>query len=59
MINSKTTGIENNLDGPMIRGDVDLVGEELIINTRVAAAKALGWLMAAWPQEVTLIQLPF
>jgi TATA-binding protein-associated factor len=44
----------HNLDGPMIRGDVDLVGEEIIINTRVATAKALGWLMAVWPQEVTL-----
>jgi TATA-binding protein-associated factor len=43
----------HNLDGPMIRGDIDLVGEEIIIRSRVAAAKALGWLIAVWPKEVS------
>jgi TATA-binding protein-associated factor len=42
----------HNLDGPIIRGDVDLVGEEMLISTRVTAAKAFGVLMAAWPQDV-------
>jgi TATA-binding protein-associated factor len=42
----------HNLDGPTIRGDINLVGEEVMIKTRVTGAKALGRLIAAWPTEV-------
>jgi TATA-binding protein-associated factor len=45
----------HNLDGPIIRGDVDLLGEDVLIRTRVTSAKALGRLMAAWPQEVSCL----
>ena len=42
----------HNLDGPMIRGDIDLVGEGVMIKSRVTAAKAFGRLIALWPEEV-------
>jgi TATA-binding protein-associated factor len=45
----------HNLDGPMIRGDVDLVGEDVMIRSRISAAKAFGRLMAAWPEDVSHI----
>ena len=40
------------MDGPVIRGDVDLVGEDVMIRSRISAAKAFGRLMAAWPESV-------
>jgi TATA-binding protein-associated factor len=43
----------HNLDGPVIRGDVELVGEDVLIRSRVSAAKALGRLIAIWPQDVS------
>lgn len=42
----------HNLDGPMIRGDVDLVGEDVMIRSRITAAKAFARLMAAWSENV-------
>lgn len=43
----------HNLDGPMIRGDVDLIGEDVMIRSRISAAKAFGRLIAAWPENVS------
>lgn len=45
----------HNLDGPVIRGDIDLVGEDVLLRSRVSAAKALGRLMAIWPQDVSCL----
>ena len=42
----------HNLDGPVIRGDVDLVGEDVLIRSRINSAIAFGRLMAIWPQNV-------
>jgi TATA-binding protein-associated factor len=42
----------HNLDGPIIRGDVDLVGEDVMIRSRITAAKAFARLMAAWSENV-------
>lgn len=42
----------HNLDGPIIRGDVDLVGEDVMIRSRISAAKAFARLMAAWSENV-------
>jgi TATA-binding protein-associated factor len=39
----------HNIDGPMITGDVDLVGIEVMIKSRVVAAKALGRIIGSWP----------
>ncbi len=36
----------HNVDGPMIQGDVDLVGVEVLIRSRIFAAKAFGKAMA-------------
>lgn len=42
-----------NIDAPMIAGDVTLLGTEVIFNTRVMGAKALGLTLAMF-QEATL-----
>ena len=39
----------HNIDGPMIHGDVDLVGTEVLIRSKIMAAKAFGKLMSIWP----------
>ena len=41
----------HNIDGPMIQGDVDLVGTEVMIRSRLFCARALGKLMSAWPSD--------
>jgi len=41
----------HNLDGPVIRGDVELVGEDVMIRTRISGAKALARLIAIWPES--------
>jgi len=43
----------HNLDGPVIRGEVDLVGEDVMIKSRISGATAFGRLMASWPEEVS------
>lgn len=40
----------NNIDNPMMQGDVDLVGTDVLIRTRVCAAKGLAKAMSLWPQ---------
>lgn len=42
----------HNVDGPMISGDLELVGAEVMIRSRTSAAKALGKAMALWPEEL-------
>ncbi|AGO12110.1 AaceriAEL256Cp [[Ashbya] aceris (nom. inval.)] len=42
-----------NIDAPMIAGDVTLLGADVIFKTRVLAAKALGYTLAAF-QESTV-----
>lgn len=44
----------HNVDGPMISGDIDLIGADVMIRSRVSAAQALGKAIAAWPQETRL-----
>lgn len=39
----------NNIDNPMIQGDVDLVGAETLIKTRIYAAKGLAKVISLWP----------
>lgn len=49
---SGTQNKTHNVDSAVIRGDINLVGEEVMIKTRVTGAIALGQLIAAWPIEV-------
>lgn len=44
----------HNVDGHIISGDIDLVGFDTIIKTKVAASTALGQAMALWPQDQAL-----
>lgn len=41
----------HNIDGPMIQGDVDLVGMEVLIRSKLYAAEALALAMSMWPVE--------
>ncbi|PWW75038.1 hypothetical protein C7212DRAFT_352948 [Tuber magnatum] len=41
----------HNVDGHMIHGDIDLVGVETIIKTKIAGATALGKAISLWPRE--------
>ena len=41
----------HNIDGPMIQGDIDLVGVDVMIRSRVYAARALGKVMSLWPSN--------
>ena len=38
----------HNVDGHMLQGDVDLVGMETLIRSRICAAQALGLLLSSW-----------
>ncbi|KAL1961303.1 hypothetical protein VTO42DRAFT_31 [Malbranchea cinnamomea] len=42
------TAITHNVDGHMLQGDIDLVGVETMIKTKIAAAIALGRFLAAF-----------
>jgi TATA-binding protein-associated factor len=39
----------HNIDAPMMQGDVDLVGMDTMIRSKIFGARALGKAMAAWP----------
>ena len=41
----------HNIDGHMMQGDVDLVGVDVMIRSRIYSAQALGAAMALWPTE--------
>jgi TATA-binding protein-associated factor len=44
----------HNVDGPMISGDLELVGSEVMVRSRISAAQALGKAMALWPESSRL-----
>lgn len=41
----------HNIDSPVMQGDVDLVGAEVMIRSKIYAAQALGHVMASWPTQ--------
>ncbi|KAF2637238.1 hypothetical protein P280DRAFT_112715 [Massarina eburnea CBS 473.64] len=41
----------HNVDGPMISGDLELVGSDVMVRSRTSAARALGKAMALWPEQ--------
>ncbi|TLD16724.1 uncharacterized protein PgNI_01319 [Pyricularia grisea] len=41
----------HDVDGAMMQGDVDLVGVEVLVRSRISAAKAMGLIMALVPQS--------
>ncbi|KAI9711455.1 MAG: TATA-binding protein-associated factor mot1 [Chrysothrix sp. TS-e1954] len=41
----------HSIDGPMINGDVDLVGAEVMIRSKTHGAQALAKLMSVWPDS--------
>lgn len=45
----------HNVDKPMLAQDLSLVSEEWIMRGRVTACKAMGYLMAVWPVEVSFL----
>ncbi|KND94759.1 putative helicase mot1 [Tolypocladium ophioglossoides CBS 100239] len=44
-----STSLTHDVDGHMMQGDVDLVGMEVLIRSRVSAAKAMGLVMSLVP----------
>ncbi|KAI8671410.1 SNF2 family DNA-dependent ATPase domain-containing protein [Fusarium keratoplasticum] len=44
-----TTSLTHDVDGHMMQGDVDLVGVDVLIRSRVSAAKAMGLIMSLVP----------
>jgi TATA-binding protein-associated factor len=44
-----SSNISHNIDAPMIQGEVELVGTETLIRSKLFAAQALGKAMASWP----------
>jgi TATA-binding protein-associated factor len=46
------TTSSHDVDGHMMQGDVDLVGMDILIRSRVAAAKAMGLIMSLVPSNV-------
>ncbi|KAI5804374.1 hypothetical protein EDC01DRAFT_627231 [Geopyxis carbonaria] len=44
----------HNVDGHMIQGDVDLVGYDTLMKTKIAGATAMGQAMSMWPKEEAL-----
>lgn len=42
----------HDVDGPMMQGDVDLVGMDTLIRSRVSAAQAMGLIMSLMPPRV-------
>ncbi|OCK81293.1 hypothetical protein K432DRAFT_425065 [Lepidopterella palustris CBS 459.81] len=41
----------HNIDGHMMSGDIDLVGVDIMIRSKIYAARALGKAIAAWPSD--------
>ncbi|KAK5990175.1 TATA-binding protein-associated factor mot1 [Cladobotryum mycophilum] len=44
-----SSGLTHDVDGHMIQGDIDLVGLDVLIRSRVSAAKAMGLIMSFVP----------
>jgi TATA-binding protein-associated factor len=49
-----SSSTSHNVDGAMISGDLELVGSEVMIRSRISAAQALGKAMALWPEDTRL-----
>jgi TATA-binding protein-associated factor len=43
--------ISHNVDGHMVSGDLELIGADVIMRSRISAAQALGKAMAIWPES--------
>ncbi|QSL65406.1 hypothetical protein MERGE_002716 [Pneumocystis wakefieldiae] len=43
--------IFHNIDKPMMQGDIDLLGTEVIIQSRLISAKAMGFLISRFPKD--------
>lgn len=41
----------SNIDNPMIQGDIDLVGFEAMMKTKICAARGLARAMSLWPEH--------
>lgn len=46
-----TSAVAHNIDAAIMTGDVDLVGADLMIKTRIFATRALGRAIAVWPEH--------
>ncbi|KFA63412.1 hypothetical protein S40285_06592 [Stachybotrys chlorohalonatus IBT 40285] len=44
-----SSNLTHDVDGHMMQGDVDLVGTDVLVRSRVSAAKAMGFIMASVP----------
>jgi TATA-binding protein-associated factor len=51
MMPSPSAPLSHNVDGPMVSGDLELVGADVMIRSRICAAQALGKAIAAWPEQ--------
>jgi TATA-binding protein-associated factor len=51
MVAPSTSIQTHNVDGPMIAGDLELVGADVMVRSRISAAQALGKAMASWPEH--------
>ncbi|KAF2738756.1 hypothetical protein EJ04DRAFT_509327 [Polyplosphaeria fusca] len=45
-----TASPSHNVDGHMMSGDIELVGVDVMIRSRISAAQALGKAIATWPE---------
>ncbi|KAF2477016.1 uncharacterized protein BDR25DRAFT_208611 [Lindgomyces ingoldianus] len=45
------TSPSHNVDGHMMSGDLELVGVDVMIRSRISTAQALGKAIAAWPEQ--------
>ena len=46
-----TTPVTHNIDAAIMQGEVDLVGVEVMIRTRIFATRALGKALSLWPAD--------
>jgi TATA-binding protein-associated factor len=51
MMATPPSSTSHNVDGPMISGDLELVGADVMIRSRIFAARALGKAIAVWPED--------
>ncbi|KAF7881162.1 uncharacterized protein EAF02_007053 [Botrytis sinoallii] len=49
VVEPSPTSSSHDVDGPMMQGDVDLVGMDILIRSRASAAKAMGLIMSLVP----------
>ncbi|KAF2767759.1 SNF2 family DNA-dependent ATPase domain-containing protein [Teratosphaeria nubilosa] len=46
-----STSTSHNIDAAIMQGDIDLVGSDTVIRTRIFATRALGKAISLWPAE--------